>query len=263
MTDTKTTSTGTSGATQPVKTKKRKPEFFSFENLRSLGTLALIIMAFRWTVAAPYKVPTASMEPTIKVGDRLIAWKLSYDLKIPFTDYALFTWAKPKRGDIIVFKYPGDPSIDYVKRIVAIEGDQLQIIDDVLYINGEAQNRTDHNQDRSVLNDIHDFKDSKILFRENLSGKEHWVMHSIPSKRSYSNKFWPSISSETHKIPPGSVFCMGDNRDNSNDSRVWGEVPLSSVRGKALFVLWSMYDRDDSMLPLMRWYRFGRMLDSM
>ena len=263
MTDsTQTASTASATAQAPHK-KKKKPEFFSFENLRSLGTLALVIFAFRWSVAAPYKVPTASMEPTIKVGDRLIAWKLSYDLKIPFTDYALLQWAKPKRGDIIVFKYPGNPDIDYVKRIVAIEGDEVQIIDDVLYLNGEAQKRIDHNQDRSVLDDIEDSKESKILFRENLSSKEHWVIQNIPSKRNYTAKNWPSVSSETHKIPPGSVFCMGDNRDNSNDSRVWGEVPLSYVRGKALFVLWSMYDRDDSLLPRMRWYRFGRMLDSM
>src|SRR5476649_2635064 len=98
---------------------KEEPGFFSYENLRSLFVLVLIILAIRWSVASPYNVPTPSMEPTIKVGDRLLAFKLAYNLKIPFTDYVVAEWGKPKRGDIIVFRYPNDPDIDYVKRVVA------------------------------------------------------------------------------------------------------------------------------------------------
>src|SRR6478736_5318169 len=85
---------------------KQKPGFWSPENLRQLAVFLVIILAFRWSIAAPYHVPTASMEPTIKVGDRLLAFKLAYDLKVPFTDISLITWGTPKRGDIIVFKYP-------------------------------------------------------------------------------------------------------------------------------------------------------------
>ena len=105
--------------------KKQSPGFWSPENLRSIAILIFLIFCFRWSVASPYHVPTASMEPTIKVGDRLLALKLSYDLKIPFTDYSVLEWAKPERGDIIVFRYPRDPDIDYVKRVVGIPGDRI------------------------------------------------------------------------------------------------------------------------------------------
>ena len=101
------------------------------ESIKSLLVLVIFVLAIRWTVASPYYVPTSSMEPTIKVGDRLLAWKLAYNFKIPFTDTALFTWGEPSRGDIIVFKYPRDTSIDYVKRVVAVAGDEVQVRDDI------------------------------------------------------------------------------------------------------------------------------------
>src|SRR5436190_558216 len=112
----------------------RKPGFFSLDNLASLGVLLTIVLMLRWSVASPYHVPTASMEPTIKVGDRLLAFKLAYGFKIPFTEIKVADWDTPRRGDIIVFRYPRDPEIDYVERVVAIAGDELQIIDDILYL---------------------------------------------------------------------------------------------------------------------------------
>lgn len=242
--------------------KKSEPSFFSVENLRSLGGLILIIFAIRWSIASPYHVPTASMEPTIKVGDRLLAYKLAYNFKFPLTDWVIAEWAKPKRGDIIVFKYPRNTDIDYVKRVVAIAGDEIQIIDDILYINGKAQPRADHNQDRSVLDDIEDSKEIKLLFRENLEGKEHWVMQNIPNQRRFSRSYWPSPGGPPYKVPEDSVFCVGDNRDNSSDSRVWEHVPLSYVRGKALFVIWSVYTPQNTSWPKFRFDRFGKWLDS-
>ena len=235
---------------------------FSFENLKSLTVLIIIVLGVRWSIASPYYVPTSSMEPTIKVGDRLLAWKLAYDLKIPFTDTAIISWGSPKRGDIIVFKYPRDPDIDYVKRVVAVAGDQVQLMDDVLYINGKAEVRTDHNHDRSVLDDIVDEKDFKLLFRENLEGVEHWVMQNKPENRRAMRAWWPDVDGKPAVVPEGSVFCIGDNRDNSSDSRVWGEVPLSYVRGKALFVVWSIWTPKGEFFPRFRFDRFGKWLDS-
>lgn len=244
-----------------VKSRKAaKPGFFSFDNLTSLGVLVLAIFALRWSVASPYHVPTASMEPTIKVGDRLLAFKLAYNLKVPFTDFTLAEWGTPQRGDIIVFKYPRDPDIDYVKRVVAVAGDEVKVVDDILYVNGEAQPRVDADEQRAFLDDIEDDKSVKHLYKETLFGLEHWVMQNIPSARRFSRSSWPPAGAPAYKVPENSVFCIGDNRDNSTDSRVWGQVPLEYVRGKALFVIWSIFTPHDSSFPTPRWDRFGKWL---
>jgi signal peptidase I len=198
------------------------------------------------------------MEPTIKVGDRLLAYKLSYNLKIPFTDIDVLSWGTPKRGDIIVFRYPEDPDIDYVKRVVGVAGDKIKFVDDILYINDVPQPRTDHNDDRSILNDIKDNRDIKKLYVEKLDGVEHWVLQNDGVMKNLMSSNWPASGSYT--VPEHSVFVSGDNRDNSTDSRVWGEVPLSYVRGKALFVIWSMYSDNDSYMPKFRFDRFGHTL---
>jgi signal peptidase I len=249
-------------STESKQQEKSKPSFFSVENFKSLSILVLVIFAIRWSVASPYYVPTASMEPTIKVGDRLLAWKLSYNLKVPFTDYALLEWSKPQKGDIIVFRYPANPDIDFVKRIVAIEGDELQFIDDILYINGQPQTRIDHNNDRTILEDIADHADTKLLYRENLVGKDHWVIQNKPEFRRTGHGYWPSVDGPPYKVPAGSVFVVGDNRDNSSDSRSWHEVPLSYVRGRALFVIWSVYTPEGENWPSFRFSRFGTALDA-
>lgn len=239
------------------KNKKKQPDFFSVENLRSLGLLIVVIFAIRWSVASPYHVPTASMEPTIKVGDRLLAFKLSYDFKVPFTNFSLINWAKPKRGDIIVFRYPRDPEIDYVKRVVAVAGDTVEVINDVLFVNGKEQQRVDFNHDRSILSDIDDIAEHKLLYKEAFNGDEHWVLQNSPETRPLSNRnFGP------RKIPEDTVFCMGDNRDNSTDSRIWGEVHMSHIRGKALFVLWSIHSKGTWDFSL-RVSRFGHSLYSL
>jgi signal peptidase I len=240
--------------------KMEKPGFFSTDNLKSLGLLIIVILALRSSVASPYHVPTASMEPTIKVGDRLLAFKMAYEFKLPFLDVTLARFGSPKRGDIIVFRYPKDPDIDYVKRVVGVAGDELQIIDDILYVNGKPMERVDHNNDRAILDDINDPKEIKLLYRENLDGLNHWVMQNIPAARQFTRKDWPPPGSGPYKVKENSVFCIGDNRDNSTDSRVWNEVPMEYIRGKALFVIWSLYTPRDSNWPSFRFDRFGHWL---
>lgn len=233
---------------------REEPGFFSYENLRSLFVLVLIILAIRWSIASPYHVPTPSMEPTIKVGDRLLAFKLEYNLKIPFTDFVVFEWGAIKRGDIIVFKYPKDTSLDYVKRVIGLAGDRIRLVDDVLYINDIPQPRVNHNGDRSILRDITEQTEFKELFEETLDGVKHWTMISTRDMRGPGASNWHS--SEDYVVPKGSVFTIGDNRDNSADGRVWGEIPVEYVKGKALFVIWSMYTEKGEFLPKIRWDRF-------
>lgn len=250
----------------PESEAQQKPGFFSFENMRSLAVLIVAIFALRWSIASPYHVPTASMEPTIKVGDRLLAFKLAYNLKIPFTDIVASQWGTPGRGDIIVFKYPKDVDTDYVKRVVGLPGDRIELIDDILQVNGKPMERIEFNNDRTILEDIDDHKEIKLLYREKLEQDkdktvEHWVIQNIPSARRFSRSSWPPTGAPAYIVPENMLFVMGDNRDNSTDSRIWGEVPQSYVRGKALFVIWSVYTPGDSGWPKFRFNRFGKWLD--
>ena len=240
--------------------KTAKPGFFSPENLRSLTVLIVLVFCFRSSIASPYHVPTASMEPTIKVGDRLLAFKLSYNLKIPFTDIVVFEWGKPQTGDIIVFKYPKNPDIDYVKRVVGVPGDRVKFVDDILYINDTPQPRQPFDHDRSILSDIEDNKEIKELYKETIGETTHWVLQNKPHRKFGSiSANWPLDGSE-FLVPTDSVFVSGDNRDNSTDSRRWGIVPSSYIRGKALFVIWSMYHPQGETLPAFRFTRFGHFL---
>jgi signal peptidase I len=198
------------------------------------------------------------MEPTIKVGDRLLANKLAYNFKIPFTNNVIASWGQPKRGDIIVFRSPRDTSIDYVKRVIAVAGDQVRFENDVVYVNDQPLKRVDYNFDRSILDDIQDRKDIKLLSREFLDDKDYFIMQNATVHKTL-DKNWPS-DGRNFTVPEGTVFVCGDNRDNSNDSRSWGAVPLSYVRGKATFVIWSMYMPEDANFPRFRFHRFGHVL---
>lgn len=232
--------------------KQKEESLTSFQQLRQLGVLLLVIFALRHTVASPYYVPTASMEPTIKVGDRLLAWKLAYDFKLPYTDINLATWGDPVKGDIIVFKYPRDLELDYVKRVVGVPGDRIEVRDALLYINGELQERRilESEADRSFLDDITDQPSGKDLYVEDLVGLDHYVMQK-KGVMFRGGRAWT--------VPEDSYFVMGDNRDNSADSRLWGFVPREYVRGKAMFVMWSKYTKDEDpwYTIRMRLNRFG------
>lgn len=236
----------------------KKPGFWSPENLKSLFFLIVLVLCFRVSIASPYHVPTASMEPTIKVGDRLLAFKLAYGLKVPFRDKSVIEWDKPHRGDVIVFRYPKEPQIDYVKRVVGVPGDRIYVKNNVIYLNGKAQAMSPHNKDRSILEDIDDNAVIKDLYRENLDGKDHWVIQDKPGPFSAFQSRHPSDGE--YVVPENSLFVMGDNRDNSRDSRSWGFVPMDYVRGKALFVIWSMFTRDNESTPTFRFNRSGHWL---
>ena len=226
-----------------------------FDSIKSLLLAVLVALVFRYSVAAPYKIPTGSMIPTLKIGDFIFVSKLSYGLKLPFTNYNLLNFGAPKRGEVIVFIYPKEPEKDFIKRVVAVGGDTLELKDGILYINGEEMKRLPL-PDKSIVSDLEPpmFRDAARLYMEHLDQANHLVMEIYPTPGNFGPK----------TVPKGALFVMGDNRDNSADSRFWGYLPLENVRGRALFV-WLSIDTDHPyfslgnflMIPRVRWERFG------
>lgn len=187
----------------------------------------LIAVLVRSFVVAPFKIPSGSMEPTIAVGDHIFASMYSYGLTVPFTDIRLFPQSV-ERGDIIIFPYPGDKSIDYIKRVVAVEGDTVELRGTQMYLNGKA------------VGEPHAYYNPQMLETYRLQGQEP-----------------PGYPPFT--VPKGRLFMMGDNRFNSADSRVWGPLDASTVKGKAQFIYWSHDPREG-------WfggYRLGRVFQSL
>ncbi len=200
------------------------------------AAVAVAILApLRSAVADWNDVPTGSMIPTILVGDRIFINKLAYDLKVPFTTWQLAKWADPQRGDIIVFPSPAD-GVRLVKRVVAVPGDRLELRDDHLIINGETATyaRTDNDTSTS------------LVLNETVSGKTHSLM--IQPQQRAMRSFGPV------EVPSGRYFVMGDNRDNSFDSRYFGFVSRDSILGRATMVAMS-FDHDHHYQP--RLDRFG------
>lgn len=206
----------------------------SIKNSLPLLYLILGLFALRSSLVEPYVVPTGSMEPTLKTGDRLYALKCAYDLKFPFTNWTLVHFSDVKRGDVILFQAPHRPDMTYVKRAVGLPGDRLEIQDGVLYVNGQEIVKTEF-PNKEVLYDI-DRKDDKRLYVEDLTGRKHFVILDSMLDRH------PSRNMSSITVPEGHVFAVGDNRDNSYDSRAWGFVPMENLKGKALFIWFSGWD---------------------
>lgn len=171
------------------------------------AVIAVILALFIRTFAVQaFKIPSGSMEPTLLVGDHILVNKFLYGIKIPFINKTLIPISHPQRDDVIVFIYPVDTSKDFIKRVIGLPGDKIEIMGRKIYINGEP------------YSDRHGFYSDYGKDSQDLQDKHH--MKSIT-------------------IPEGHLFVMGDNRNHSYDSRFWGFVPLSSVKGKAFIIYWS------------------------
>lgn len=213
----------------------------------SIAVAVLIATSFKSAVADWNTVPTGSMKPSILEGDRIFINKVAYDLKFPYTTWRLASWGDPARGDIVVFFSPEDGK-RLIKRVIGLPGDVIMMRDNRLLINGEA---VDYNDlPREVIDQIPADEQSRHIFYSETAGeKEHPVMLTpgLPSLRS----FLPVT------IPEGQYFMMGDNRDNSADSRFFGLVDRRLIVGKALAVVMSLKP-EQHHLP--RWDRFFREL---
>ena len=205
---------------EPTKTKWREYG----ESLLIAVIIALIVRSF---FLQAFKIPSSSMEPTLLIGDHLLVNRLSYVAKVPFADTVLFHLGDPVRGDVVVFRWPKDRSKDFIKRVIATEGETVEIKNKAIFVNGK------HIQDLWGV-----FQDTNIL------------QGYIPRK----DNFGPV------KVPKDSIFVMGDNRDRSDDSRFWGFVHRDDLVGKALIIYFSWDRNASNPIEYLRWTRFGRLI---
>lgn len=190
--------------------------------------LALLIRAF---IIQAFKIPSGSMIPTLLVGDHILVTKFTYDVKLPFFDVTIWHRRTPDRGEIIVFKYPLDPKKDFIKRVIGIPGDEIIIKNKNVFVNGNRLT-------------------------------EPYVQHTDP--RILPAELSPRDNLGPIKVPPSSLFVMGDNRDESYDSRFWKFVDFSAVRGKAFVIYWS-WNSNGRISPdpdsfFVRWNRIGNVI---
>ncbi len=201
------------------------------EYAESIGVALAVALLLRAFVVEAFQIPSGSMIPTLEIGDHIFVSKFAYGIGIPFTNKKLVEFSEPKRGDIIVFRYPPDPSTDFIKRVVGLPGDSVELRRNQVFINGRPMARERapgvcrYNEGRGP----EEARDCE-LWVENLDGKTHKV---------YQDPNQPAQDWGPRLVPARSVFVMGDNRDNSRDSRVWGFVPYDNVKGRALIVWWS------------------------
>ncbi|PIE61934.1 MAG: signal peptidase I [Desulfobacterales bacterium] len=195
------------------------------ENIEAILIAVVIALFIRTFIVQAFKIPSGSMLETLQIGDHILVNKFIYGVKIPFTDgKELISGKDPERNDIVVFKYPNDPSKDYIKRVIAVAGDTIEIVNKQVYVNGK------------------------------LITDEPWAVHK--DQRIIPGQFAPRDNLKKIIVPPNKLFVMGDNRDNSHDSRFWGFVDLKAVRGEAFIIYWS-WNKDDFGV---RWRRIGTLL---
>ena len=219
------------------------------QEIRPLLILALVLFSIRSSLADWNDVPSGSMQPTILVGDRILVNKLAYDFKVPFTTWHLAEWSNPRRGDIVVFYSPHDGT-RLVKRVVGLPGDTVELRNEQLIING---NPVDYSPlSAEIAEELPTAERPGSQFAtEKLPGHEHVVMAmpKLPAKRTFGPV----------QVPEGSYFMMGDNRDNSFDSRYFGVVERNRILGRATTVVLSL-NHDQYWLP--RLERFLGALDA-
>lgn len=214
------------------------------EHAVSFFPVFLAVVVFRSFLIEPFRIPSGSLEPTLLVGDFVAVNKFIYGIRLPVIEKKIFTIAHPKTGEIVVFRWPPDPSLDYIKRVIGMPGDTVAYRHKKLYINGQEMPQTflDYETDPSSGQTV-------ARYQEDLNG----VTHDIYIR--------PGTASDDFeiKVPKDSYFLMGDNRDDSADSRFFGAVSDDYLRGKA-FLVWMSWDAHQYAV---RFKRIGRLISKM
>ncbi len=206
-----------------------KNEPILVEYARSFFPIVLIVLLLRSFIAEPFRIPSGSMMPTLLVGDFILVNKFTYGIRLPVLNKKIIELSEPNRGDIVVVRYPNDPTVDYIKRIVGLPGDKVVYSNKKLTINDLPVQQTSLGSYQG-LGQGEEMSGAEDLL-ENLTGVEHRIL---------IRNGTPTVEF-VYVVPEGNYFAMGDNRDNSNDSRYWGPVPEANLVGKAFFI-WMSWD---------------------
>jgi len=216
------------------------------EYIESLLVAIVVALILRFFVLAAYKIPTTSMTPTLKSGDFVFAYKLSYGVSVPFSDVRLAS-SLPRRGDVVVFRLPSNETTHFIKRVVALPGEKVEIRNRKLYVNDTVAEYRE--APTELIGDLPG-RELYAVLQESVLGSTHFVMNRNEEE---AESFGPII------VPPGQVFVLGDNRDSSDDSRYWGTVPLQNLEGQ-IVVVWLSLDWfqrwGGERYPSIRWERF-------
>jgi signal peptidase I len=255
------------------------------EYVQALVGAVVLAILIRGFVFEPFVIPSESMVPTLLIGDHIFVLRYQYGLRVPFTKIWLHEFGDPKRGDVVVFSYPEDEDIDFIKRVIGIPGDHVTMRDGVLSVNDKPlvhqafypEKPSDHNactlsltaESENLLSD--GFKEFPFYrrykkFTHSMETLDNGVVHMIQMSKDEPNDFDFDVT-----VPERSYFVMGDNRDQSQDSRFWGFVPRENLKGKAVRI-WLSVNKEKTVCPynldlpdwvpwpMVRWDRFGRQI---
>ena len=251
------------GVTSPVRPQRKRIRFV--RELFIIMGIFFCVVVFRSIAYEPFKIPTGSMIPTLRIGDFILVEKFSYGFKVPFSDITVSSFSsdpiylfneKPvERGDIIVFKYPKDPNINYIKRVIGLPGDTIEIKNKFVYLNDKKLKTIKLDSKKYMETMDEKFKDSNLAFYRTYIGEKSFVYQ-------VDNDNYFVVNKEKKKVPEGHYFVMGDNRDFSYDSRFWGTVPHRYIKGKAVLIWMSLNVPEDGTKDIVfRSDRIGTSVD--
>ncbi len=225
------------------------------EYARSFFPVILAVLLLRSFLVEPFRIPSGSMMPTLLVGDFILVNKFAYGLRLPVLYTKFLDIGNPERGDVVVFRFPKDPSTDYIKRLVGIPGDRIEYRNKTLVVNGQPIPQVPDGRYVGVGSGAG--QTGYLVAEEDITGRGHAIL---------VNPMAPDLppgcrvlANGPITVPPGHYFAMGDNRDNSNDSRCWGLVPDENLVGKA-FAIWMHWDGQRTGFPV-DWERLGMLVN--
>lgn len=235
------------GASEEMRAAATK-EPWLVEMSRTFFPIILLVLVVRSFIVEPFRIPSGSMMPTLLVGDFILVNKFAYGLRLPVLNSKIIETGEPKRGEVFVFRYPENPKVDYIKRVVGVPGDHIVYRNKQLTINGQPAKQEYLDTYVGVGGGATSTGARRL--HEDLLGVKHDILV-MPERNAFGGDF-------EYVVPEGQYFAMGDNRDNSRDSRAWGTVPEANLVGKA-FMIWMNWDWDaDKMIA---WQRLGNSIN--
>lgn len=222
------------------------PEPWAVDLSRSFFPVILIVLLLRSFLVEPFRIPSGSMMPTLSIGDFILVNKFTYGVRLPVINTKIVPLGEPQRGDIVVFRYPLDPTVDYIKRVIGLPGDKITYSNKQLLVNGQAAGQT--RIGTYTTTGQGGTMNGASLFSEDLTG----IVHDILIRDRQPSPLYPKLDGQGEfTVPDGHYFVMGDNRDNSNDSRFWGTVPEGNLVGRA-FMIWMNWDWENGGIAFSR-----------